>query len=83
MALTKQEFARLARAGAQARLDELEHEREAILRAFPDLGRATPVAPTPLRVKRKRPQMTDAQRKAVGERMRKYWAERRKGNAKK
>jgi hypothetical protein len=84
MALTKQEFARLARAGAQARLEELEREREAILRSFPDLGRATPVAPTPSRVRRKRPKMSAAQRKAVGERMKKYWAAKRaKGAAKK
>lgn len=74
----------LARRGAEARLRELDAERADILSAFPDLrpvstGRrsrtvANPDQPKP---ERKRRAMTAAQRKAVGERMKKYWAERR------
>jgi len=87
----------LARTGAEARIRELQGEMADIQRAFPDLrggaarrfevrrGRPaqTESAPaTPVR-RRKRPAMTAAQRMAVGVRMKKYWAERRKQSAKK
>ncbi len=80
----------LARLGAQARLEQIEMERRAILATFPDLGarrgpgrpaaaRAaqaqTPAAAKPRRRRRK---MNAAQRKEVSERMKRYWAERRK-----
>ena len=81
----------LARTGAEARIRELQGEIADIQRAFPGIGgtsvrrfevkREAP-APAPVR-RRKRPAMTAAQRKAVGERMKKYWAERRKQSAKK
>ena len=84
---------RYALAGAGARLAEIAREAEAIRRAFPDLletrgpGRRANVAQqesgvesdTPAR--RRRRTMTAAQRKAVGERMKKFWAARRAGTA--
>src|SRR5262245_35420954 len=74
-----------ARRGAQARLVELNQEIEAIYGAFPDLRdrRRGPRAAlqtnasSPREGVRKRRTLTAAQRKAVGERMRKYWAARR------
>ncbi len=80
-----------ARVGAQARLAELQQEMDEIVRAFPELrsasrGRRGKVAASPSTVtargRRRRKPMTAAQRKAVGTRMKKYWAERRKKQAK-
>jgi hypothetical protein len=78
---------RYALAGAEARLLEIAREAAAIYRAFPELRDAQPVSAQtgsrtpdiengPRTLKRKR--MSAARRKAVGERMRKYWAERRR-----
>lgn len=70
-----------ARAGAAARVRELTEELESIYRAFPDLRTATKhvargaVATT--RLRRRRPPMSDAAKKAVSIRMKKYWATRR------
>ena len=82
--LKPEELHRLARLGARARLEELRREEAAIRRTFPDLfgksaGKAGRKATA--RTHRRRRSMTAAQRKAVSERMRKYWAERRKGKA--
>jgi hypothetical protein len=75
------ELVRLARVGAAARLAELERERAVLLRAFPDLRRdvrdVTDDAPAAARPKRRRRGMSAAARKAVSNRMKKYWAERR------
>jgi hypothetical protein len=78
-----------ARAGAQVRLAELTAEMTAIYRAFPGLDGSKPreprivaegdgeqQAPT-----RRRKRMSAAQKKAVGERMKKYWAARRKARS--
>src|SRR3954470_10428993 len=82
--MTKPNIQELARVGAQARLTEIREEQAALLTMFPELrdgrqrGRkaaANGVAaekPT-----RKRPLMSAAMRKAVGLRMRAYWAKRR------
>jgi hypothetical protein len=89
--LSRQELQRLARLGAQARLEELRLEEAAIRRAFPDLFRGrrrgggqtasdNSVAP-PKRRRRRRSRMSPAARKAVSERMKKYWAEQRRKNA--
>jgi hypothetical protein len=85
--LDRQELYRLARLGAEARLRALEVERAQILRSFPGLkSGATPqsastgTASAPIRRRR---QMSAAERKSVSARMKKYWAERRKANAKK
>lgn len=78
-----------AKLGAQARLEQIETERKAILATFPDLalkrrGAAHPAvarsphAAAPVAARRRRSRMTAAQRKEVSERMKKYWAERRK-----
>jgi len=75
-----------------SRLEQIRAEETAIRAEFPELfgrGRrrdggaadgAAPRSPTAkaTRRRRKRPEMSAAQRKAVSERMRKYWAERRK-----
>jgi len=74
----------LARRGAIARLAELQAESAAILKAFPDLRRAgvaytddgTTILPGAKRQRRRK--MSAAQRKAVGIRMKRYWAQRRK-----
>ena len=87
--LNQEQLQRLARLGAQARLDELRREEAAIRAAFPDLfggrgrgrgrkARATATAGQP----RRRRGMSAAARKAVSERMRRYWAERRKAKGK-
>jgi hypothetical protein len=75
----------LARRGAIARLAELQAEQAAILRAFPDLRRGVRSAGytgdgTTVRSNRRRGRkpMSAAQRKAVGIRMKAYWAARRK-----
>ena len=74
-----------ARRGAEARLAELNQEIETIYAAFPDLrrenGRARLAATRRSAVRRRG--MSAAQRKAVSERMRKYWAARRKETLKK
>jgi hypothetical protein len=87
----------LAKLGAQARLEQIDMERRAILAAFPELagaGRGRPArrgvrtravkaaAPAPSAPGRRRRTMTPAQRKEVSERMTRYWAERRKAKAK-
>ena len=88
--LDRQEMYRLARMGAEARLRALEVERAQILRSFPGLkagaasqetaqgGTSLVAAPV-----RRRRQMSAAERKSVSARMKRYWAERRKANAKK
>jgi len=88
--LNRDQLQRLARLGAQARLEELRREEAAIRAAFPDLfggrgrGRGRKAAAGAATGRRRRRSMSAAARKAVSERMRKYWADRRKakGNAK-
>ena len=70
--LSDQDLKRLAAVGAKARLETLRNEEVALLRAFPDLGRKTPPQPS-----RARKGMSDPARKAVPERMTRYWAKRR------
>jgi hypothetical protein len=94
--LTQEQLHELARLGAQARLAQLDDEIKAIRAAYPDLtggpkrGRRTKtareaasVAQAPAAPKaRRRHRMSAAERKAVSERMRRYWAERRKAKGK-
>jgi hypothetical protein len=66
-------------------LKQLRAEIIAIERTFPELALAGKrrALGRALRKARKRVRaMTDAERKAVSERMKKYWAERRKAKAK-
>jgi hypothetical protein len=82
-----------ARHGARARLRELAEEAKQILTIFPDLSASVDEDELPVNfilrrgarkaasgtpVRRRRKGMSAAQRKTVGERMRKYWAARRK-----
>jgi hypothetical protein len=80
--MTSSQLQEFARFGALARLQAIEEERNAIMRAFPDLGRSsgrTNGAPSPSPPGRKG--MSPSQRRAVGERMKAYWATRRRENA--
>ena len=75
----------LARKGAEATLKELRADIIAIERTFPEL--ALPKRRRALRhsveeAATKTRQVSDAARKAVSLRMKKYWAERRKAKAK-
>jgi hypothetical protein len=84
--LSQEQLRRLAQLGAKARLEQLRAEETAIRAEFPELfgrgrrehaanGRAAAAA-------RRRKPMSAAARKVVSERMRKYWAERRKAKGK-
>ena len=91
--LSSAEVNKLMRLGAAARLAELEREIAALRRAFPGLTSATAAdtktsvgaqppsaaasAAKKARRGRRKP-MNAAERKAVSERMKRYWAERRK-----
>ena len=83
--LSQDQLRRLARLGAVARLEQLREEEAAIRAEFPELfggrrgnGQVQEGGPG----KRRRKAMSAAQRKEVSERMRKYWAERRKATGK-
>ena len=86
--LNQEQLRRLARLGAVARLEQLREEEAAIRAEFPELfggrrGNGKAAEPSGgARKRRRRPAMSAAQRKEVSERMRKYWAERRKASAK-
>ena len=82
--LNTEQLRRLARLGAIARLEQLKQEEAAIRAEFPELfgrGRRRAVADVAKPSRRRAPaeRCQSAARKAVSERMRKYWAERRKG----
>jgi hypothetical protein len=83
--LTAERLRELARVGAAATLNELRAQIIAIERTFPELalprGRRAVVQAVETARKRTR-NMSAAARKAVSERMKKYWAERRKAKAK-
>ena len=92
--LNQDQLRRLARLGAVARLEQLREEEAAIRGEFPELfGGRRGNGNLKNAVKngdmksagtrtRRRKAMSAAQRKEVSERMRKYWAERRKASAK-
>ena len=86
----RREWEVLARLGAATRLEQLERERAAILRAFPGLrsGRSLGARPENLNSRdvkeesrtqrrRGRRRMSAGERKAVSLRMKRYWAARR------
>jgi hypothetical protein len=75
----------LARAGAEAALKNLRAEIIAIERTFPELAlpaRRRAVRQAVRNAQKRGRTMSAAARKAVSERMKKYWAERRKARAK-
>ena len=91
--LNQEQLRRLARLGAIARLEQLRQEEAAIRAEFPELfgrgrragaakGQASAAPAEGGKRRRRRRGMSPAQRKAVSERMRKYWAERRKAKGK-
>ena len=78
-----------ARRGAAARVAELNAELAEIYRVFPHMrgrraaNRSTTDSETASSPRaRRRPTMSAAQRRAVSARMKKYWAERRRTQAK-
>lgn len=88
--LTQDQLRRLARLGATARLEQLRQEETAIRAEFPELFRRgrrnrrknrAAGAPKGNGAARRRQAMSTAARKAISDRMRKYWAERRKAKA--
>ncbi len=93
--LSPVELKQLARIGAAARIKELEREIASLRRAFPSLGTSSasaavapelnaPKAGRKAKAGRRgrRSPMSAAERKAVSQRMQKYWAERRKAKEK-
>ena len=75
----------LAKKGATHRYQELKAELAELVKVFPHLRYGSAVSPAmpdaveePKVRRRKRWKMSAAQKKAVGARMRKYWAARRK-----
>jgi hypothetical protein len=93
--LTAAEMHRLARLGAAAKLAQLEREIDALKRAFPGLkaqpapvpaaaadGAARPEPALPVPPRSRRAPMNAAERKAVSERMKRYWDARRKAGNK-
>ena len=75
----------LARAGAEGALKELRAEIIAIEQTFPELRlpqRRRQAGAAVNRVVKRTRQMSAAARKAVSERMKRYWEERRKAKAK-
>jgi hypothetical protein len=75
----------LARAGAENLLNQLRAEIIAIERTFPELAlpaRRRQARQAVAAATRRGRSMSASARKAVSERMKKYWAERRKATAK-
>lgn len=78
----------LAFIGAQARLAELNAERQAILKAFPELSRGNPDGLSPAAPgtasarpsKRRRRKMSAEGRRRIAEAAKRRWAEWRKQN---
>lgn len=83
--LTADRLRDLARSGAETVLKQLRAEIIAIERTFPELAipqRRRAVRDAFQKARKRVRTMTAAERKAVSERMKKYWAERRKAKAK-
>ena len=86
------ELRELALAGARAKLITLRTEIASLVRMFPELSRGSQARSTGdaedgARTRRRKPgrkrPMSAEERKAVSERMRKYWAARRAAKSKK
>jgi hypothetical protein len=83
--LNAEKLRELARTGAEVTLNRLRAEIVAIERTFPELAlprRRRALRRTVKQATNRTRQMSAAARKAVSERMQKYWAERRKAQAK-
>lgn len=82
--LSPHQIRNLARAGAEATLRQLRAEVVAIERAFPELAlprRRRALRRSVGRASARTRQMSAAARKTISDRMKKYWAERRKARA--
>jgi len=84
MAKHSPQLLELARRGAELRYEELKAEMESLARRFPHVRRpgflAAPVENVRRAIRRRRRQKWSAEaRKAVSDRMKKYWAARRTG----
>jgi len=76
--MTTSQLHEFARMGAEARLNAIQEEQQAILRVFPELRDGTaPARRTSPAARGRRRRMSPAERKAVGKRMKAYWAKRR------
>ena len=80
--LSLEQLRHLARAGAEATLHRLREEIGVLERTFPELSSRSGRRQIASTVQRRAGKMSAAARKAVSERMKKYWAERRKARAK-
>lgn len=83
--LSPERFRELARAGADAALKQLRAEIIAIERTFPELGlpkRRRAIRRSFRQVTNRTRRMSTEARNAVSERMKRYWAERRKAQSK-
>jgi hypothetical protein len=83
--LSVERIRELARSGAEAALKQLRAEIVAIERTFPELAlpqRRRAARQAIQRAGQRGRTMSAAARKVVSERMKKYWAERRKAKAK-
>lgn len=79
MAVSADTRSQWARLGARARLQEIDQERAAILKAFPELKRGTHAGIGAGGPRRK---ISAAARRAMSAGMRKYWARRKAQAAK-
>ena len=80
--LNDSEFRRYALLGAEARLLQIDKEAASIYQAFPELRKQTGAQVTQAASRgRRRGGMSAAQREAVRERMKRYWAQRRSSGA--
>jgi hypothetical protein len=85
MELSADKMKNLARRGAETVLNELRADIIAIERAFPELAlpkRRRALRQSVERATARTRRMSAAARKAVSERMKRYWVERRKAKAK-
>lgn len=80
--MNRSELVRFARVGAEARLRELQAEREAILREFPDLRRAGSMSATGAPAngttrRRRRRKMSAEARRRISEAQKARWAKQK------
>jgi hypothetical protein len=80
--LSLEQLTHLARAGAEATIHRLRAEIEVLERTFPELATPRGRKQMASTVQKSAKSMSAAARKAVSERMKKYWAERRKAQGK-
>ena len=80
--LSTERLRELARTGAEEALKRLRAEIAAIERTFPELSQPRGRRRLTKAVRKRTRQMSTAARKAMSQRMKRYWAERRKARAK-